>query len=167
MRKLKLFKQITFILFVSILILFLFDNILVALALVFEKDVLHFGHFDNDSPSLFVKTVIVTKSITFSFFMYGASFLIRILLLKNIKDYFNNNTSLFLFKAGKFIALANFVSFFLSFAVFFIDVKYVVYFGGDSKYLSLLMIVFGLFLMIFSKVLIEGNQIKQENDLTI
>lgn len=167
MKTIKTLKNIALFLFILILIIFFFDNILMILALVFEKDVLHFGHFDHDLPSLFVKTVVITKFIIFGFFIYGASFLIRILWLKNTENYFNNNTSLFLFKAGKLIALSNLISFFLSFTVFFVDIKYVVYFGGDSKYLSLLMIVFGLFLMIFSKVLDRAKQLKQENDLTI
>lgn len=167
MRKIKVLKSIAVSLFVMILLWFLLDNFLVILALLFEKDVLHLGHFDGDSPSIFLKVVILIKVIASGLFMYGSSFLIRVMLLKNVMDYFNNKASLFLFKAGKFLIISNIMTFFLNFTAFFINTKYLIYYSGDSKYLSLLMIVFGLFLMLFSKVLKQGNQIKQENDLTI
>ncbi|WP_271406316.1 DUF2975 domain-containing protein [Tenacibaculum soleae] len=167
MRKIKALKSIAVSLFVIILLWFILDNFLVILALLFEKDVLHLGHFDGDSPSAFLKAVILIKTIASGLFIYGSSFLIRVMLLKNVMDYFNNKVSLFLFKAGKFLIISNVITFFLNFTAFFINTKYLIYYGGDSKYLSLLMVVFGLFLMIFSKVLKQGNQIKQENDLTI
>ena len=167
MGKIKIFKSIAVSLFIIILLLFVLDHFLVILALLFEKDVLHLGHFDDDSPSVLLKVVVLIRTIALGLFIYGSSFLIRIILLKNIKNYFNNKTSLFLFKAGKFLIISNIITFFLNFTAFFIDTKYLVYYSGDSKYLSLLMVVFGLFLMIFSKVLMQGSQIKQENDLTI
>ena len=167
MRKIKVFKNVAVSLFVMILLWFLLDNFLVMLALLFEEDVLHLGHFDGDSPSAFLKVVILIKIIASGLFIYASSFLIRVMLLKNLIDYFNNKVSLFLFKAGKFLIISNVMTFFLNFTAFFINTKYLIYYNGDSKYLSLLMVVFGLFLMIFSKVLMQGNQIKQENDLTI
>ncbi|MGB1042105.1 MAG: hypothetical protein ACPGU6_01815 [Tenacibaculum sp.] len=163
----KRYKNMTISLFVIVLLLFVLDNFLVILVLLFEKDVLCLGHFDGDSPSILLKVVVLIRTIALGLFTYGSSFLIRIIRLKNITDYFNNKTSLFLFKGGKYIILSNVITFFLNFTAFFINTKYLVYYRGDSKYLSLLMVVFGLFLMIFSKVLIKGGQMKQENDLTI
>lgn len=167
MSTIKILKNIAVSLFVLILLWFLLDNFLITLALLLEKDVLHLGHFDGDSPSVLLKIVILLKTIAFGLFAYGSSFLIRIIILKNMVDYFSNKVSLFLFKAGKFIIISNVITFFLSFTIFFINAKYLIYFNGDSKYLSLLMVVFGLFLIIFSKVLNQGSKIKQENDLTI
>ena len=163
----KRLKQLALVIFTITILTFFFDNLLTILAIVFEKDVLHFGHFESHQPSIFLKSIVIIKFISFSFFIYGASFLIRILLLKDIADYFSYNTSIYLLKSGKFIVLSNIISFFLSFSVFFIDLQYFVYFNTESKYLSLLMIVFGIFLMIFSKVLVSAKKLKQENDLTI
>ncbi|WP_439129332.1 DUF2975 domain-containing protein [Polaribacter sp.] len=167
MKKIKVLKRIVLFLFGCTLLWFLGDNILVILALLFEKDVLHLGHFRNTNTPFLLKLLVILKSIAFSIFLYGAYFLIKILLLKKITDYFNNNTSILLQKAGKLIAISNIISFLLSFTIFFVDYKYMIYFNADSRYLSLLMIIFGFFLVIFSKVLIEGRNLKQENDLTI
>ncbi|QOD60086.1 DUF2975 domain-containing protein [Polaribacter haliotis] len=168
MKNIKIFKKIILILFILTLLFFLGDNILVILALLFEKDVLHLGHFNSEGTPIYLKILVIIKFSAFCIFIYGASFLIKILLLKNLTDYFNNNTFLFLFKAGKFIVIANIMAFLLSFSIFFISSpQYYIYFNGDSRYLSLLMIIFGFFLMIFSKVLMEAKELKQENDLTI
>ncbi|QTD39065.1 DUF2975 domain-containing protein [Polaribacter batillariae] len=168
MDNIRILKKIVLILFAATLLWFLGDNILVILALLFEKDVLHLGHFNSVGTPISLKILVIIKFIAFCIFIYGASFLIKILLLKNLTDYFNNKTFLYLFKAGKLIIVANFIAFVLSFSIFFISSpQFYVYFNGDSRYLSLLMIIFGFFLMIFSKVLMEAKELKQENDLTI
>ncbi len=154
-------------LFALILFWFLADNILIVSALLFENDVLYQGHFNNEGTPLFLKLLVGLKILAFGLFLYGAYFLIKILLLKQINDYFSSLTSDYLFNAGKLFIASNLIAFLLSFSIFFIDVKYFLYFNGDSRYLSLLMVVFGFFLIIFSKVIQKGNTLKQENDLTI
>lgn len=167
MKKIKTLKKVILFLFGCTLLWFLGDNILIILALLFEKDVLHLGHFRDSNPPFSLKMLVLAKFVAFCIFIYGAYFLIKILLLKNITDYFNNKTSSLLNKAGKLIALSNTITFLLSFAIFFVDFQYIIYFNADSRYLSLLMIIFGSFLVVFSKVLVEGKKLKQENDLTI
>ncbi|SHM94837.1 DUF2975 domain-containing protein [Polaribacter sp. KT 15] len=167
MKNIQLFKGIVLFLFMMVLLWFLLDNVLTISALILEKDVLFLGYFNNEDTPLYLKILVIIKFFAFSLFIYGASYLIRILLIKNLTDYFNNNTFSFLFKAGKLIAISNFISFLLSFSIFFVDYKYIIYFNADSRYLSLLMIIFGFFLIVFSKVLVEGKKLKQENDLTI
>lgn len=167
MKKIKILKRMVLILFSFTLLWFLGDNILTISALFFNNDVLHLGHFSYEKTSLPIKIVVIIKLFAFYLFLYGAYFLIKILLIKNITDYYNNNAFNFLNKAGKLIIISNIVAFLLSISIFFIDIKYYVYFNANSIYLSLLMIVFGLFLIIFSKVLVVGKKIKQENDLAI
>ena len=167
MRKINTLKKIVLTIFIIILIWFLADNVLIVLAIIFENDVLHLGHFNNNETPIFLKAITFTKTIAFAVFIYGSSFLIKILLLKNVTDFLNNKTSIYLKKAGVLIIFSNIVSFILSFAIFFIDVKYFVYFNSDSRYLSLYMIIFGFFLVIFSKVIEKAKDLKQENDLTI
>jgi hypothetical protein len=167
MRKINTLKKIVLTIFIIILIWFLADNVLIFLAIIFENDVLHLGHFNNNETPIFLKAITFTKTIAFAVFIYGSSFLIKILLLKNVTDFLNNKTSIYLKKAGVLIIFSNIVSFILSFAIFFIDVKYFVYFNSDSRYLSLYMIIFGFFLVIFSKVIEKAKDLKQENDLTI
>lgn len=167
MKKINILKKIVLFLFALTLLWFLGDNIIMISTLLFENDVLHLGYFSIEKTPLSLKVLVIIKLFAFCLFIYGSYFLIKILLMKNLINYFNNNTSNFLNRAGKLFIISNIIAFLLSFTIFFIDIKYYVYFNADSRYLSLLMIVFGFFLIIFSKVLIEGKNIKQENDLTI
>ncbi len=167
MKKINLLKKIVISIFIVTLLWFLADTTLVVLALIFEKDVLQLGHFNYQNTPIALKLVALLKTIAFALFIYASYFLIKIVSLKNTTDYLNNTTSSLLSNAGKLIIVSHSISFLLSFSYFFMDIKYMVYFNADSRSLSLLMIVFGLFLMIFSNVMYTAKVIKQENDLTI
>jgi hypothetical protein len=167
MENIKILKRIIISIFIIVLLWFFADTILTILALLLEKDILHFGHFNDGSIPMSLKLLTILKSITFAVFIYASYFLIKILLLKNTIDYLSNEASKLLKKSGILIILSNGISFILSFAIFFIDIKYFVYFNTGSRSLYLLMLVFGLFLIIFSKVIKIAKELKQENELTI
>ena len=167
MKKIKTLKRIVLILFIITLLWFLADNVMIVLAILFEKNVLPLGHFGNENVPFLLKFLVMLKTLTLALFIYGSYFLIKILQLKNSVDFLNNNTSTLLNKAGKLIIISTAINFALSFSIFFIDLKYLIYFQSDSRSLSLLMLVFGLFLIIFGKVIETAKELKQENDLTI
>lgn len=167
MREIKVLRKIIIVLFTLTLLWFLGDNIITVLAIVFEKDVLQLGHFNFRNTPLWLKFVMILKTLAFCLFFYASFLLIKILNLKNIIDFKNKKTSLYLNKAGVFIIISNSISFLLSFTIIFTNIKYAVYFNYDSKSLNLLMLVFGCFLIIFSKIMNKGLLLKQENDLTI
>ncbi len=167
MKKINILKKIIISIFLLVLLWFLGDMVLVLFAFLFEKDVLNLGHFNNENIHIAFKFLAIAKAIMLAIFIYASYLLIKILLLKNTTDYLNKKTSYLLKKSGKLIIISNGINFILSFGVFFANIKYYVYFNSDSRILSLLMLVFGLFLIIFSNVIEKTKYLKQENDLTI
>ena len=87
MKEIKILRKIIIIIFCLTLLWFLGDNIIVILAIVFEKDVLHLGHFSYGNTPLWLKLVMILKSLAFCLFFYSSFLLIKILNLKNIIDF--------------------------------------------------------------------------------
>ena len=83
------------------------------------------------------------------------------------KSFFENKAIHYLNISGKLIFFSGALSLCTSISIFFIKLRYLLYFNYDSKSLSILSIIIGLIFILFSKVLNRAKELKQENDLTI
>lgn len=156
-----------------ILIIAIFGNIILStLGLFFDKDVLHLGYFSSDEPSANVKIIFVLKSIALSIFAYGFFVLISKLKLLSKGDFFNLDLIQSFSKTGKLFCISGALGIATSILTIFIiiytkEIKHLNYLNIDSKSQYIMLMILGLFFLLFVKVLRKGNFIKQENDLTI
>lgn len=163
----KLLKIAIYILF-SILVLWMLGNLVItSIALLFEKDVLHLGHFYNENVPVFLKIIAIVKVFNMLLIAYGLYLLIKILNNFFQLQYFKEQNRSYLMNSGRSIATAGLIGFLLSFAVFFVDYKYVIYVSYDSRAIYVLLAIIGLIFIGFSEVIKEAEFLKQENDLTI
>lgn len=160
-------RKLIVVLFCVSLLFFIVENIIAISFILFNKDILNFNLITNFKPSTASQVLIIIKLCAFGIIVYGLFFLIRILFLNDLSDYYNNNIAVFLKKSGLLIIFGNLIVFLISFSPFFVNPRNIIFLTQGSKYLSLLMIVFGLILIVFSKILEKGTAFKQENDLTI
>jgi hypothetical protein len=133
-----------------------------------ESDLSYLGIANYTSyTSFWVWSIFVIKYIYTIISLIGVSYLIKTLNVNEIKDIFStNNIKLFL-KSGKFFHYAASVG---SLRIFirYIDGDFAnLKSSNDFITLFYFFLIFGFFLIAFSKVLEFANNIQQENDLTI
>lgn len=165
MKSIKNLKNYIYILFSFLLIGVLGNTILTTASLVFEKNMVSLGYSIQNVP-LSIKIIALFKVLSVFLFCFGAFQLVRMLKIKNVKEYLSNNSFTSLNKAGKLLILSGVIHICVNFSFFFIDFKYKIYIGYDINTYLLLTII-GLFFVFFSKILIKATEIKQENELTI
>ncbi|GGI56487.1 DUF2975 domain-containing protein [Winogradskyella haliclonae] len=163
-----------------ILILFLFlviaiiGNITIsAIGLFFNHDVFNTGVYANGyEASLNIKLIFMAKAFALLMFIYSVYILIRNLKFLVRRDFFNNKLVQCFSKSGKLFFFSGIVGFLASICGI-LNIAIIKDFGSqaylniDSKSLYIMLMILGFFLLLFSKVLDKGNEIQQENDLTI
>ena len=142
------------------------------MGLFFDKDILHLAYFSSEAPSVNVRTIFVLKAIALSIFMYGVYTLISRINTLSKGDFFNYNLIQSFSKAGKLFCVSGALGIFTSILTVFTtiylkDFKYINYLNFDSKSQYIMLLILGLFFLLFVKVLRKGSFIKEENDLTI
>lgn len=163
----------------TILILFLLlvtailGNIIIStIGIFFNHDVIYTGIYSNHDVSLSSKLIFVLKALALLMFVYGVYVLIRKLKFLVKRDFFNYNLIHGFLQSGKLFLISGLIGFFASIAgilnlVVIKDFGSQTYLNIDSKSLYIMLMILGLFLILFPKVLNKGIEIQQENDLTI
>ncbi len=161
--------QVTiYILFGFLLLGLILNSIISVSALLLEKDILHLGHFNNSKVPVYLKIISTLKLITLVLFSIGVFYLIKILKLFTNEFYFSERLIHLFRLSGIYLILSGCLGFLLNLTPFIVrELRYMVYLSFDSKSLYIILIIIGLFFFVFSKVIQQGNFIKQENDLTI
>lgn len=169
MKTIRFFISILFLLLVVAII----GNIVMStIGLFFNHDVFNTGIYSNNEVSLNIKVIFIFKVIALLMFIFGVYVLISKLKFLVRRDFFNLILIHCFSKSGKLFLVSGIIGFTAS--IFDIlnlavvkDFGSQAYLNMDSKSLYIMLMILGLFLILFSKVLNKGNQIQQENDLTI
>ena len=158
----KLIKLLFFIFFGS-----LFVYLIKGLFAFMENDLSYLGECETNSTLSIIFLLFFIKVISKTVFFIGGFYLIKILDFNNLKEVFSTKKILLFKKSGKLFLLSSLIgSLTIGFEVLVngignlksnTDFLYSLYFSA----------IIGLFLIIFSKVLFEARELKQENDLTI
>jgi hypothetical protein len=168
----KTFRIIISVLF-SLLVLAIISNLLIStLGLFFNIDVLFTGNYFNQSPSLNIKLIFVFKAIALLAFVFGVFVLISKINIVVKRDFFNHKLISCFETSGKLFLSAGILGIITSISeiinqVLLNDYSHQVYLNIDSKGLYIMLMILGLFFILFSKVLDRGRMIQTENDLTI
>ncbi len=165
MKKLKI---IIYILFGALLIGLLVNSIISISGLLFENDILNVGHFTEKDVPFYLKIIAILKLVTLLLFCVGIYYLIKILKMFTQGLYFSNSLEELFRQSGRYLILSGSLGFLLNLTPFIIqDFKYIMYLNFDSKSLYIALTIIGLFFYAFSRIINQGNFLKQENELTI
>ncbi|WP_299382618.1 DUF2975 domain-containing protein [uncultured Lacinutrix sp.] len=165
-------RTIITVLFISLAIFNIGDIILCTLGLFFNQDVSSAMLPSAVGVSLNIKLLFIFKAIALLIFISAIFILIRKLGLLIKRDFFNLKLINCFLQSGRVFLISGIIGFITSIfeLINFVILKDVYgqdYLNIDSKPLYILLMILGLFLIIFSKALNKGRQIQQENDLTI
>ena len=168
----KQFKTLILSLFLVLAIAILGNIVLGTLGLFFNYDVFNIGMYSNQNVSLNIKLLFVFKAVALLIFVFGVYILIKDLKFLVRRDFFNSRLIRCFSKSGKLFLASGIIGFFISIlaifnTVIFRDYGSQMYLNIDSKSLYIILMILGLFLMLFAKVLNRGSLIQQENELTI
>ncbi|MDO1502347.1 DUF2975 domain-containing protein [Winogradskyella maritima] len=157
-----------------ILVLAIIGNIIIStIGIFFNHDPFNTGVYASSYDlSLNIKLIFITKAIALTVFIIGTYVLISKLSYLVKGDFFNLILIQSFQKSGRLFLLSGIVGFVASIAgmlnlVVVKDFSSQAYLNIDSKSLYLMLMILGLFLLLFSKVLKRGGQLQTENDLTI
>lgn len=167
----KSIKNAILVLFGVLLIAVLANILLSVFGLFFNMDVLHLGAYQKESTAL-IKTIFIVKVIALGLFIYGVFVLVSNLKLVFKGVYFRSDIISCFKRVGSVFCVSGIIGFLAS-----ITPMVVMIFTGefidhiliniDSKSLYIMLMILGLFFILFSKVLDKGSEIQQENNLTI
>ena len=156
-----------------LLVISVLGNIFISASdLFFNYDILSIKGYATSKPSIYIKMIFVVKVIALLIFIYSVFKLISNINLLTKGDFFNPQLISGFAKSGKLFLISGCIGFSASIISMFVFVIFED-FGGqnyiniDSKSLYIMLMVLGLFFLIFSKVLRKASLIKNENDLTI
>lgn len=167
MKTIQILKLSIYILFTLLIVGVLGNLIISSLALLFDINILPINNLFGEKTPFSVKLLTVLKLLAVIIFCIGVFFLIKILRMRFFESFFENKAIHYLNISGKLIFFSGALSLCTSISIFFIKLRYLLYFNYDSKSLSILSIIIGLIFILFSKVLNRAKELKQENDLTI
>ena len=160
------------VLFISLAIFNIGDIILCTLGLFFNQDVSSAMLPSGIGVSLNIKVLFIFKAIALLIFVSAVFILIKKLRLLITGDFFNLELINCFLKSGRVFLISGILGFITS---IFEVINFVIlkdyhgqdYLYIDSKPLYILLMILGLFLIIFSKALNNGREIQQEINLTI
>lgn len=167
----KNFRIIISVLFLILVIAIIGNIVLSTIGLFFNSDILY-SSYSTREFSLNIKLIFIFKAIALLIFTSGVFVLISKLSLLVSRDFFNPILINCFSKSGKLFLISGIIGFLISIVnifnmVILKDYSSQLYINIDSKSLYIMLMILGLFFLLFSKVLSKANQIKQENDLTI
>ena len=165
-------RTIITVLFISLAIWNIGSIILSASGLFFNQDVSSAMLPSGIGVSLNIKVLFIFKSLALLVFNLGVFTLISKLGILIKRDFFNLKLINCFLKSGRIFLVSGIIG---SITSIFELINFVVlkdyhgqgYLDIDSKLLYILLMILGLFLIIFSKALNKGREIQQENNLTI
>ncbi|WP_338732457.1 DUF2975 domain-containing protein [Mangrovimonas cancribranchiae] len=165
----KALNILIFTLFTILLIALLGNVVLSILGLVFEKDVLHLGHFSSEGVPIYIKLLALVKGCVFLLFCLGVFYLMKILNRLSKSNYFSEKHAQLFKTTGVYFIISGILGFCSSLypLLFSFDFSHWQYLNFDSKNLYIVLIIVGLFFIVFGRVTAHGYVIKKENDLTI
>lgn len=160
------------VLFIVLVIAILGNIILSTIGIFFNHDIFNTGFYSNNEVSLNIKIIFICKALALLIFIYGVYILVSKLKFLIRRDFFNRHLIQCFLSSGKLFLISGIVGFIVSIVnilnlVVIKDFGSQTYLNIDSKSLYIMLMILGLFFILFSKVLSKGNQIQQENDLTI
>lgn len=168
----KLFRNITSILFLIWVIAIIGNIITSAIGLFFNHDIFGIGIYSNQDVSLNVKLIFIAKTIALLIFIFSVFILISNLKFLVQRDFFNIKLIRSFYKSGKLFLVSGIIGFIASIVdilnlIVLKNYRSQMYLNIDSKSLYIMLMILGSFFLLFSKVLDKGSQIQYENDLTI
>jgi len=164
MRKLKLGIST---LFVLLSIAVLTNIVFSSSAIFFGKDFFYKIYPNSELISTSVKILLALKILALLIFVYAVFLFIKEMRLFSMGQFFNSKLVKCFSRSGWLFFISGHLGLITSFFVFFLDFRYLAYFQIDSKSLYVMLMIIGLFLILFRKVLENGIYLKQENNLTI
>ena len=167
----KKFRSIISILFLVLVIAIIGNIVVSSLGLFFDYHLNYMSFYSNKDVSLNIKLIFIFKSIALLVFTLGVFILISKLKFLVRRDFFNPQLIACFNKSGKLFLFSGIIGFLATISSLLIlalkDYSNQFYLNIDSKSLYIMLMILGLFFLLFSKVLSKGNQIQHENDLTI
>lgn len=166
------FRSIISVLFLVLVVAIIGNIVLSTLGLFFDYHVTYVGNYSSEDISLSIKLIFIFKAIALLVFTIGVFILIRKTNFLVQQDFFNPRLIDGFAKSGKLFLFSGSLGFLTSIAsviniTILNDFSNQFYLNIDSKSLYIILMILGLLFLLFSKVLSRGNQIQQENDLTI
>ncbi|WP_197052682.1 DUF2975 domain-containing protein [Psychroserpens sp. Hel_I_66] len=145
--------------------------ILSTIGLFFDSNVLY-PSYSKREFSFNIKLIFIFKSVALLIFVFGVFILISKLTYLLKRDFFNSILINSFSKSGKLFLISGSFGFLTSIIsmlniLFLKDYSSQLYLNIDSKGLYIMLMILGLFFLLFSKVLAKANEIQQENELTI
>jgi len=154
-------------LFVLLSIAVLVNIVFSSSAIFFGKDLFYQSYSNLELITTSVKVFLALKILALLIFVYAVFLVIKEIKLFSNGQFFNSKLIKCFSRSGLLFFISGLLGFITSFSIFFIDIRYFAYFQIDSRSLYVMLMIIGLFLIMFRRVLEKGTRIQQENDLTI
>ncbi|WP_339614006.1 DUF2975 domain-containing protein [uncultured Winogradskyella sp.] len=154
-------------LFVLLSIAVLVNIVFLSSAFFFGKDLFYQSYSNLELIPTSVKVFLALKISALLIFVYAVFLFIKEIKLFSNGQFFNSKLIKCFSRSGSLFFISGLLGFITSFSIFFIDIRYFAYFQIDSRSLYVMLMIIGLFLIMFRRVLEKGTRIQQENDLTI
>ncbi|MFD1062412.1 DUF2975 domain-containing protein [Winogradskyella litorisediminis] len=160
------------VLFLLLVIAIVGNIILSTIGIFYNSDIFNTGIYSGTEASINIKLIFIAKSFALITFIIGVYALINKSKYLIKRDFFNLKLIKGFSKSGKLFLFSGIVGFITSLIeilnlIILNDFSSQAYLNIDSKSLYIMLMIMGLFLLLFSKVLSKGGEIQQENDLTI
>ncbi len=126
---------------------------------------IHYPSTEVFSPSTLEKAMAGLSIIGMLSFCIGVLFVMKVLKIKKLIDYFSTNSIKDLHIAGLYITISGVLSFTVAVIYPFLALQRMIFPSQRISFtLAILSIIIGVFFMLLNKVLIKARGLKLEND---
>jgi hypothetical protein len=155
-----------------LLLLTVVGNIVIStIGLFIDERILNLGSLTPESTGI-VQILFVLKTVALLVFMYGVFCLVKGLMIISDLNLFDLRLAIgfkrvgILFCASGILGLCTSI---VTLAIGLYSGRWIqnIYLNIDSKSLYFMLLILGLFFLLFAKVQLTGSEIKNENELTI